>query len=215
MSAFTAGSSAFGPNAMTASSAPDVTAADIAAGVPAAAPPAVVAAVNKEDALSSIIKWVPGEIIGAYAAAVTALAHPNQAPGSNLATGAEGWLLATFIVGALLITVLGGYNAFRRVNQTGKMSRDKRVELLVRGCLSSVGLLLWSCVIPGTATNQSDLLKRYAGAASSLVFCIAIIFGLFAEFMVLPTTIRGLGKLVERDRAEPQVDMAALPPGTS
>jgi len=34
--------------------------------------------------------------------------------------------------------------------------------------------------------------------ASALVFLVAVVFGLFAEFMVLPATLRGLGRFVRR-----------------
>ena len=211
MSAFTAGSSAFAPDSLARYSKRAADAAD-AGGDASSTPADQTIAATKEDALSTVIKWVPGEVIGAYAAAVTALVHTGTSSSVQSATGAEGWLLAGFMVGAMLMTVLGGYNSYRRVRISGKMPSVKRVELWVRGCLSAVGLLIWSCVIPGTVTNKSDLLLKYAGAASSMVFCVAILFGLIAEFMVLPTTLRGLTRVWPNGNH--RANTAAPPPVT-
>ncbi len=154
------------------------------------------AATTRDDALSTVIKWVPGEIIGTYAAVVAALQGASSGGAQNKATGAEGWLLAVFMGLALLMTVLGGNLAYRRAKPNGKMPTNRRIELFVRGALACLGLLIWSYVIPGTVTNQSDLAKTYEGAASAMVFLVAVVFGLFAEFMVLPATLRGLGRFV-------------------
>jgi hypothetical protein len=156
------------------------------------------AAPTRDDALSTVIKWVPGEIIGTYAAVVAALQGTSAAGGQGKATGAEGWILVVFMGLALLMSVLGGNLAYRRLESSGKMPTHQRIELFVRGALACLGLLIWSYVIPGTVTNQSDLAKTYEGAASAMVFLVAVVFGLFAEFMVLPATLRGLRRVVRR-----------------
>jgi hypothetical protein len=191
MSAFSVGTSAFGSE-VAKQKADDVA---VRANATAAQKGQIQDALapSREDALSTILKWVPGEVIGAYAAVVAALIATSDGRAGR-ATGREGWLLAVFMVGALLMTTLGGYNAYRKVKADGKLPSGKGIDLLVRGALSAVGLLLWSCVIPGTVTNKSGLLTTYEGAASAMVFFVAIIFGLFAEFLVLPVTLKRIAK---------------------
>ncbi len=190
MSAFSAGTTAFAVQASERQSESIAAAVGVDDDDKKKAIAAAVAP-SKEDGLSTIIKWVPGEVIGTYAAVVAALIATSEGH-ADRATGAEGWLLVIFMCSALLITVLGGYLVFRKVKVSGPMPGEQRVELLVRGLLSAIGLLIWSCVIPGTVSNRSDLLTTYEGAASAMVLFVAVIFGLLAEWMVLPVTIRSI-----------------------
>jgi len=158
------------------------------AGVDAATKDRVVDVVapTRADGLAVIIKWVPGEVIGAYAAVITAL-QPNK-KGEALIGTSSAWLLAS-CVGAFLLTVLGAIIEFRRVKVMGKMPNLKRVEVSVRALLAVLGLLIWSYIIPGSATNQSHFALANAAAIPVVVPFIAVVFGLFAETAVLPASL--------------------------
>jgi hypothetical protein len=145
------------------------------------------AAPTKEDGLSAIVKWVPGEVIGAYTAVVAALQPGGE--DAKLVGTATSWLIG-FCAAAALMTWLGGALAYRQARASGRMPNPKRVELGVRGLLSAAGLLLWSFIVPGSATNMADFVNQ--NAVTVVVPLGAIIFGLLAEFIVLPNSLKWL-----------------------
>lgn len=147
--------------------------------------------VSKEQGLAAILKWVPGEVLGVYVAVVAVLLARGGA--NRIEQTAWSWLVIFCLIAAL-VAWAGGYLAFRKVVDTGKMPKAKRVELAVRAGLASLGLLLWSLAVPGSATNQSGWAAGNADILPLLVPLLAIVFGLLAEMLVLPSTLRWLAK---------------------
>jgi hypothetical protein len=142
-----------------------------------------------EDGLTVILRWVPGEIIATYTAVVLAYQPENTSAGLKTTS----WLLlAFFVAAAALMTLLGGVLQFFKDKPTArKMRRRDTVELAVRAILSGAAFLLWSYVIPGSASS-GEVRDEIAAVVVPL---IALIFGLVAEFLLLKPV---LGWFVKR-----------------
>jgi hypothetical protein len=145
---------------------------------------------KREDALAIIVKWVPGEVIGSYGAFIAGMLAVAKGDPTKR-DGSEGEAFIFFLVLAFLLSLLGGYLAYRKTSPSGKMPGEERVEMFTRASLASLGLALWSFVIPGSYLNKSDLYTDWEGGAPSVIFIVAVVFGLVAEFLVLPATLRG------------------------
>lgn len=146
---------------------------------------------ERDDALAIIVKWVPGEVIGSYGAFIAGMLAVADGDASKR-DGSEFSVLVVFLAIAFLLSLLGAYLAFRKSKPTGKMPKLERIEMFSRAALAATGLALWSFVIPGSYLNQSDLYTDWKGGAPTLIFLLAVLFGLFAEFIVLPTSLRGV-----------------------
>lgn len=170
---------------------------------------------SREDGLTAIVKWVPGEVIGAYAALVLALDSGERDP--RAVTGTQ-WLWV-FAAGALVMALVGGALEWRRQNPSAvHLPADKRAELVIRGILAFAAFLLWSLVIPGSASTQG----WSWGVANAHVLPIvvpfaAVVFGLVAEYTLLPGSIAVLLRIppLGRAAAARHADAAPTTPTTA
>jgi hypothetical protein len=155
-------------------------------------------AVSKDSGLASILKWVPGEVIGTYAALVSAVAVVQH---GKVVGSSAGWLVG-FCAGAALLTWLGGAMTFRKSTPSGPMPGAKRIELLILAVLSAAGMFLWSYVIPGSATNASSWVNPAAVAV--VVPFAAVLFGAVAEYLVLPSSLSTIERWASGKNADAQ-----------
>ena len=158
------------------------------------------------DGFAAIAEWVPGEAIVAYAGVITALQTADEAQ-AKLAS--EVWILALFGVLSFLIVVVSGNLAHRRQNPSGKFPSGKRRELIIRGVLGTLGFFLWSYMIPGSATQSSGFATTYAAAVPVMVPFIAVVYGLLAEFLLMPALAASLN--ARNAQSEGSVTTSASP----
>jgi hypothetical protein len=105
--------------------------------------------------IDSIAKWIPGEVLAFYVAAIAALRGTlNPLPGQNevlpsQATPGSGWLVLGALLLTILLTVVGSINGGDN-NQPppAKRSDAKWVAILI--ALAVIAFLLWSLTIPQT-----------------------------------------------------------------
>ncbi len=187
MSAYSIGTTAFAPQQRAAEVR---TAVSARGGTDAEAAEAAetVLAPTRQDALSAIVKWVPGEVIGVFAVVLTA----DQATGSQTPNAPSNWILWGFVVAAALWTAIAAINAHLKFATSAGTAtlKGRGLPVAVRAALASVGFFLWSFVIPGSPSSQWEIAADRPGTVAAVVFALAILFGLAAEALVLWLDLR-------------------------
>jgi len=117
-----------------------------------------------EEAFNRLTKWIPGETLTFYAAAVTAVSAKEDAQPSIA-------LLIVFAVVTLAL-VIGGEFA-----KTG----DVQPNSWVPAGLSVLAFLIWSITIPSSGWQRWDLVQDNQALVTLMAALIAVIFCLFAE----------------------------------
>ena len=94
--------------------------------------------------VDTLITWIPGEVIAAYAAIVLAL-QPEQgsAPEPPPVEITSKWWVVAAVIFAGLLTWLGGWS------KSDELDGGARKELAVRVILAGVAFAIWSFVVPG------------------------------------------------------------------
>jgi hypothetical protein len=125
--------------------------------------------------VDTLVVWIPGEVIAAYAAIVLAL-QPEKTGDAEppMEITSAGWIVGAMIFAAIL-TALGGWARAR--NLSGKESR----ELAVRAVLAAIAFLIWSAVVPGSAWYDIDDFAENQTVVALVAGLIAAVFSLFAE----------------------------------
>jgi hypothetical protein len=129
--------------------------------------------------IDSLIAWIPGEVIAAYAAIVLAL-QPEQAEGADpppVEITSYWWILVGVIFAALL-TWLGGWS------KADNLDTKAAKELTARVILSGVAFAIWSFVIPGSWWYSIDKIAENQTLVPILAGLVGTAFGLLAEGVV-------------------------------
>jgi hypothetical protein len=131
--------------------------------------------------------------------------------------GTSGGLLAVFAASAFGLVYLGGKCACRKARAdqlalgvldepepavAAHEGRLRKAALVVRGVLAAAGFVLWSYVIPGSPTNQSDFGVANAAVLPIVVPFLALLFGLFAENAASPDSVATVARWLSRDRRD-------------
>lgn len=129
--------------------------------------------------LDTLIMWIPGEVIAAYAAIVLAL-QPEQAEGADPPPieVASGWWLVGAIAFAAVLTFLGGFS------KSDDLSRSATKELIARTALAAGALAIWSFVVPASAWYSIDCLAENQTVIPIVAGVVGAAFALFAEGVV-------------------------------
>jgi hypothetical protein len=129
--------------------------------------------------VDTLISWIPGEVIAAYAAIVLAL-QPDPGASANaplIQVTSVGWVIAGVIFAGLL-TWLGGWS------KTDRLSGPARTELLVRVPLAAAAFAIWSFVIPGSWWYSIDPIADHQTLMPILAGIVGATFGMLAEGLV-------------------------------
>jgi hypothetical protein len=128
--------------------------------------------------IDTLITWIPGEVIAAYAAIVLAL-QPEQTGSESVSIKITswGWLVAGIVFAAVL-TWLGGWS------KTDKLGGTARKELAARVMLASIAFAIWSFVVPGSWWYSIDKVAEYQTIVPIAAGLVGVVFGLFAEGVV-------------------------------
>lgn len=130
---------------------------------------------TREDGLAAIVKWVPAEVLATYIAVLAALTDPDAQLRDVLLWG--------FVIGAVVWTFLAATLTWQKLDTDPKTDeRPKFVwfEMLMRSVFAAVGFLLWSFVVPGSATSEWGWVSDNAIIVAPIVFLIAILYSMAA-----------------------------------
>jgi hypothetical protein len=150
-----------------APAAPAPAAAAPAAAPAAAAQPAPTTSSGNEaisGAVNKVTKWIPGEAIALYVAAITAF--------SSTAGGNSSWaLLVLFVILSATLVILGAFAA------TGKVA----TATLVGAALAAVGATIWSLTVPLSGWQRIGWVHDNQAAVAVGAAVVALLFTLVAE----------------------------------
>jgi hypothetical protein len=121
---------------------------------------------DKDNGLAALVRWIPGEIVAVYAAAVTLLKDPV---GSQAATIT--WTLA--LVLAIVLALLGA----KPWTLSGKKARWVLTSSLI---FTAAAFCLWSFTIPGSAGYRWDYAAENT-EISVLAAFVGLVFGAVAD----------------------------------
>jgi len=125
--------------------------------------------------IDTLVTWIPGEVVTAYAAIVLALQPEGTSGGQPpIEITWSGWLFAGFVFAALL-TWLGGWS--KSANPDKKLKQ----ELMVRAGAAGVAFLIWRVVVPGSWWYSIKLIADNQSVVPLVVGLIGTVFALFAE----------------------------------
>jgi hypothetical protein len=127
--------------------------------------------------LDTLIMWIPGEVITAYAAVVLAL-QPSPPEGASellpTKTTSLVWLLIAMGFAALL-TWLGGYS------KSDDLDAKATKELAARTVLAAIAFAIWSLVVPASWWYSIDWVAENQGLVLIGTGLVGASFALFAE----------------------------------
>lgn len=128
--------------------------------------------------VDTLIEWIPGEVIAAYAAIILAL-QPQAPAGGNaeLVPTHLGWLVAG-VVFAGLLTWLGGWS------KTRDLDSSVEKELRLRVVLAVVAFAIWSFVVPGSWWYSVPQIAASQAVVPIAVGVAGAAFGPLAEGLV-------------------------------
>jgi hypothetical protein len=124
--------------------------------------------------VDTLIVWIPGEVIAAYAAIVLALQPDQTGDTPPLEITSKWWIVGAMVFAAIL-TVLGGWA--RSKNLTGA----EGWQLAVRAVLAAVAFLIWSAVIPGSAWYDIKDFAEHQPVVALVAGLVGSVFALLAE----------------------------------
>jgi hypothetical protein len=126
--------------------------------------------------VDTLVAWIPGEVIAAYAAIVLALQPEGGDP--PVANVTSGWWLSAAIAAAAVLTFLGAFS------KSDDLTGGQWLEVGVRMILSGAAFAIWSLVVPGSwwysiesFADNTKLVPIVAGIAGAA-------FGLLAQGIV-------------------------------
>jgi hypothetical protein len=120
-------------------------------------------AVTKE-AIDRLTKWIPGDVLALYVAAVTAFADSDGAKPSPI-------LLIVFVV-LSAVFVLGSSFA-----QTGKVSP----KLGLPAALAALAFAIWSLSVPFSGWQRLDFVNEHQAAVAIVAAVAGALFGFLAN----------------------------------
>jgi hypothetical protein len=129
--------------------------------------------------LDTLVAWIPGEVIAAYAAIVLAL-QPEQTEGGGappIEVTAYGWLIGAIAFAAAL-TFLAGWS------KTDDLDSKAAKELGTRVFLAAVAFAIWSFVVPASWWYSIDQIAENQKLIPIVAGLVGVAFGLFAEGLV-------------------------------
>jgi hypothetical protein len=129
--------------------------------------------------IDTLVTWIPGEVIAAYAAIVLAL-QPEQTSGEPPPPleVTSGWWLFGGVLLAGLVTWLGGWS------KTQDLDAAARKELIARTVLAGGAFAIWSVVVPGSWWYSIDDIAENQAVAVILAGLLGATYALLAEGLV-------------------------------
>ena len=128
--------------------------------------------------LDTVITWIPGEVIAAYAAVVLAL-QPTAEDNALLPLEiTSGWWLIAGMAFAAVLTWLGAFS------KTDDLAGAEARELVARVGLAAVAFAIWSVVVPGSWWYSVDAIADNPALVPIIVGLVGVAFGLAAEGVV-------------------------------
>ena len=115
-------------------------------------------------ALGKLTKWIPGDVIALYVAAVTALAAAKNAQPSVA-------LLIVFIVVTPLFVILSAFAA----------SGSVQAKILLPAILAAVAFTLWSLSVPLSGWQRWSFVHDHQAVVAIAAAIVAILYGFLAE----------------------------------
>jgi CBS domain containing-hemolysin-like protein len=117
-----------------------------------------------EAAVNRMTKWIPGEAVALYVAAVTAFSAAANARPSVV-------LLIAFVLVTGLIVILGEFAT------TGSIPKKS----LLSAVLAMVAFVIWSLTVPFSGWQRWSSVHDNQAAVAVLAAVVAVLFGLLAE----------------------------------
>jgi hypothetical protein len=114
-------------------------------------------------ALDNLTKWIPGEAIALYAAAVTAI---------STGVGKEPSipLLVAFVIVSFALVVLAAFS-------TGTVTK----KVLIAAALAAVAFTVWALSVPNSGWQKWDVVANNRAEVGIAAAVTALLFGLLAE----------------------------------
>ena len=128
--------------------------------------------------LDTLITWIPGEVIAAYAAIVLALQPKAEDESVFPLKITSGWWL---IAGMLFAGILTWLGAFSKSDDLG--GAEAR-ELTARVGLAAVAFAIWSVVVPGSWWYSRQVIADNPAVVPIIVGLLGTSFALAAEGIV-------------------------------
>jgi hypothetical protein len=116
------------------------------------------------DAVNRVTKWIPGDALALYVAAVTAFSASTNARPSIV-------LLIAFVVITAAITVLGEFAT------TGNIPNQS----LIQAALAAVAFVIWSVTVPFSGWQRLDWVQDNQAAVAVVAAIVALMFCFTAE----------------------------------
>lgn len=155
------------PGGAPAARPPAAAAAEVPPAEAVAAQPAATTSSGNEaisGAVNKVTKWIPGEAIALYVAAITAF--------SSTAGGNSSWaLLVVFVILSAALVILGAFAA------TGKVP----TATLVGAALAAAGATIWSLTVPLGGWQRIGWVHDNQAAVAVGAAVVALLFTLVAE----------------------------------
>jgi hypothetical protein len=115
--------------------------------------------------IDRLTKWIPGEVITLYVAAVTAITTSKDAPEPSVG------LLVLFTVAAGVVTILGAFSVSGTVPPT----------TFVSAILAVVAFLIWSVTVPFSGWQKIDYVRENPEWVTVIAGLAGLVFYLLAE----------------------------------
>lgn len=129
--------------------------------------------------VDTLVTWIPGEVVAAYAALVLALQPEASAdgPAQPLEITWGGWLIFGLAF-ACILTFLGGWSKVTDLDASaGK-------ELGARVVLAGIAFAIWSAIVPGAWWYSIDRIADNQAVVPIVVGLVGTTFALAAEGIV-------------------------------
>lgn len=129
--------------------------------------------------VDTLVKWIPGEVIAAYAAIVLALQPEGETSGDSTPLEiTSGWWLIGGVMFAALLTWLAGWS------KTQDLDQSATKELATRTVLAAVAFVIWSVVVPGSWWFSIESFAKNSTVVPLVAGLIGAAFALLAEGVV-------------------------------
>ncbi|WP_098461048.1 hypothetical protein [Propionicimonas paludicola] len=115
--------------------------------------------------MDKVVKWIPGDVLGLYLAAVSAIGVANP----------QLWLLIVAILLAPFVVVFGSWT----------LPEDQRPSRLpARAVLSAVAVAIWALTVPGSGWQVFTVVSQNAQTVAVIGAILGLVFGLVASALV-------------------------------
>lgn len=115
--------------------------------------------------VDKVIKWIPGDVLAIYVAAVTALGLDNP----------RLWLTIVAIALAPVLVVLGALS----LDQA-----ERPTKISLRAGLALGATAIWTLTVPGTGWLEIDAVANNPKTVAVIAGIVGLVYGLLADVLV-------------------------------